>query len=30
LQHYFVHPADIRDGFYLTPQFPGSSADLKE
>jgi L-fuconate dehydratase len=29
LQHYFVHPARIRDGVYQTPQEPGSSCDLQ-
>jgi L-fuconate dehydratase len=29
LQPYFVHPATIRDGVYVTPQEPGSSCDLK-
>ena len=30
LQEHFVHPVQIRDGVYLTPQEPGSSCDLKE
>ena len=29
LQPYFVHPAHIEDGVYVTPQAPGSSSDLK-
>lgn len=29
LQEYFVHPARIRDGRYVTPQEPGSSAELR-
>jgi len=28
LQQHFVHPAQIIDGFYKTPQEPGSSCDL--
>ena len=30
LRSHFVHPADVRDGVYHTPQEPGASADLKE
>lgn len=30
LRSQFVHPADVRDGVYHTPQEPGSSSDLKE
>jgi L-fuconate dehydratase len=30
LQEHFVHPVQIRDGVYLTPQEPGSSCDLKQ
>lgn len=30
LQQHFVHPVQIRDGVYLTPQDPGSSCDLKQ
>lgn len=30
LQQHFVHPVQIRDGVYLTPQEPGSSCDLKQ
>lgn len=30
LRQYFVHPAEIRDGYYLVPQVPGSSSDLKD
>lgn len=29
LQKHFVHPAQIINGVYLTPQVPGSSCDLK-
>jgi L-fuconate dehydratase len=29
LQKKFVHPVQIKDGTYLTPQEPGSSCDLK-
>lgn len=29
LQKYFVHPAQIKNGVYQTPQEPGSSCDLK-
>lgn len=29
LKKYFVHPADIQNGFYKTPLEPGSSCDLK-
>ena len=29
LQPYFVNPAHIEDGVYVTPQAPGSSSDLK-
>ncbi len=28
LRHHFVHPADVSDGVYRTPQEPGSSSDL--
>lgn len=28
LRQHFTHPADVRDGVYVTPQAPGSSADL--
>jgi L-fuconate dehydratase len=28
LRQHFVHPADVRDGVYATPQAPGSSSDL--
>ena len=28
LRDHFVHPADVRDGVYRTPQEPGSSCDL--
>jgi L-fuconate dehydratase len=30
LRSHFIHPADVRDGVYHTPQEPGASADLKE
>lgn len=30
LRSHFVHPADVRDGVYRTPQEPGASADIKE
>jgi L-fuconate dehydratase len=30
LRPYFVHPAEIRDGYYQVPQVPGSSSDLKD
>ena len=30
LRPYFVHPAEIADGYYQIPQVPGSSSDLKE
>ena len=30
LREHFVHPAEVRDGFYQTPQQPGSSTDLIE
>jgi L-fuconate dehydratase len=30
LRTHFVHPADVRDGVYRTPQEPGASTDLKE
>lgn len=30
LQQHFIHPVQIRDGHYLTPQEPGSSCDLKD
>jgi len=30
LRSHFVHPADVRDGVYHTPQEPGASTDLKE
>lgn len=30
LRSHFVHPADVRDGVYRTPQEPGASTDLKE
>lgn len=29
LRDHFVHPADVRDGVYRTPQEPGSSSDLR-
>jgi L-fuconate dehydratase len=29
LRPHFVHPADVRDGVYRTPQEPGASCDLK-
>lgn len=29
LQEHFVHPVQIKEGVYLTPQEPGSSCDLK-
>ncbi len=29
LRSHFVHPADVRDGVYRTPQEPGASCDLK-
>ena len=29
LRQHFLHPANIRDGVYQTPQEPGSSCDLK-
>ena len=29
LKEHFVHPATVRDGVYVTPLEPGSSADLK-
>jgi len=28
LSAYFVHPAQVRDGRYQTPQVPGSSSDI--
>jgi L-fuconate dehydratase len=28
LRNRFVHPAEVRDGVYVTPQQPGSSSDL--
>ncbi|HVW77277.1 MAG TPA: enolase C-terminal domain-like protein [Alloacidobacterium sp.] len=28
LSSYFVYPADVRNGYYRTPQEPGSSSDL--
>ena len=30
LLEYFVHPAKVENGVYVTPQEPGCSADLKE
>jgi L-fuconate dehydratase len=30
LRSHFIHPADVRDGVYHTPQEPGASADLKK
>lgn len=30
LRSHFVHPANVKDGVYHTPQEPGASADLKE
>jgi L-fuconate dehydratase len=30
LQSKFIHPVQIREGYYLTPQEPGSSCDLKD
>jgi L-fuconate dehydratase len=30
LRAHFVHPAQVKDGVYRTPQEPGASADLKE
>ena len=30
LRPHFIHPADVRDGVYRTPQEPGASSDLKE
>jgi L-fuconate dehydratase len=30
LRTHFVHPAQVKDGVYYTPQEPGASADLKE
>ncbi|WP_342085305.1 enolase C-terminal domain-like protein [Dyadobacter sp. OTU695] len=30
LRPYFVNPAEISDGYYHTPQTPGSSSDLKD
>lgn len=30
LREYFVHPARIENGVYVTPQEPGSSCDLKD
>jgi len=30
LQKHFVHPAKVEDGVYRTPQFAGSSCDLRE
>jgi L-fuconate dehydratase len=29
LREYFVHPAEVKDGVYRTPQEPGLSCDLK-
>jgi L-fuconate dehydratase len=29
LQNHFIHPAQVKDGVYQTPQEPGASADLK-
>jgi L-fuconate dehydratase len=29
LKNHFVHPAQVRDGVYQTPQEPGASTDLK-
>ena len=29
LQQHFVHPVVIQDGVYKTPQYAGSSCDLK-
>ncbi len=30
LRKYFVHPARVKNGFYRTPDIPGSSSDLVE
>jgi len=30
LRDHFVHPAEVADGVYRTPEVPGSSSDLKE
>lgn len=30
LHEHFVHPARIRDGFYVTPKEPGYSVEMKE
>ena len=30
LKKHFVHPVDISNGVYVTPQEPGSSCDLKD
>ncbi|MGV3724351.1 MAG: enolase C-terminal domain-like protein [Actinomycetota bacterium] len=30
LRDHFVHPAQVQDGIYRTPQEPGASCDLKE
>jgi L-fuconate dehydratase len=30
LRQYFAHPAEVRDGVYVTPQEPGCSSDLIE
>jgi L-fuconate dehydratase len=30
LRDHFVHPAQVRDGVYVTPQEAGASSDLKE
>jgi L-fuconate dehydratase len=30
LRTHFVHPAQVKDGVYHTPQEPGASADIKE
>ena len=30
LRAHFVHPAQVKDGVYHTPQEPGASADIKE
>ncbi len=30
LKEHFVHPAIVREGFYVCPREPGSSSDLKE
>jgi L-fuconate dehydratase len=30
LRHHFVHPARVEEGFYRSPEMPGSSTDLVE